>query len=331
MSIAYIFNQDGSISGVAGCQSFTVQSSHPNYQQLKTAILDNDEVSFKRLLNVAQTIKEDTNGSVSVVDGNVVFNGKTIHHVLTQRMLEHLRSGYGVNPILRFLSRLMQNPSNNSTEQLCRFLENKCLPITEDGFFLAYKTVRSDYYDKYTGKILNKVGCKPSMPRNEISDDPHVDCGKGLHAGALHYAGPQGWYHSGGEHVMIVKIDPANVVSVPHDHSCGKLRTCAYEVISEYQGELNKPVYTDKDELRTYEEVDVGVSNEEMYDVIEYIEDIYVGDEISFDYHDKPRRLLVDKVMLDKGLVSGSTPDGYRAFTFDEMVNPRYINYADAS
>ena len=31
---------------------------------------------------------------------------------------------------------------------------------------------------------------------------------------------------------MIVKIDPSDVVSVPHDCDCQKLRTCKYEVVS---------------------------------------------------------------------------------------------------
>lgn len=34
---------------------------------------------------------------------------------------------------------------------------------------------------------------------------------------------------------MLVKIDPADVVSVPHDCECQKLRTCRYEVVSELE------------------------------------------------------------------------------------------------
>ena len=43
---------------------------------------------------------------------------------------------------------------------------------------------------------------------------------------------------------MIVKIDPADVVSVPSDCNYEKLRTCRYEVVGEYQGELLKPLYS---------------------------------------------------------------------------------------
>jgi hypothetical protein len=33
-------------------------------------------------------------------------------------------------------------------------------------------------------------------------------------------------------------------VSVPTDCNCEKLRTCRYEVVGEYQGELLKPLYS---------------------------------------------------------------------------------------
>jgi len=43
---------------------------------------------------------------------------------------------------------------------------------------------------------------------------------------------------------MIVKINPRDVVSVPEECNCEKLRTARYEVVGEYQGELRKPLYS---------------------------------------------------------------------------------------
>ena len=38
--------------------------------------------------------------------------------------------------------------------------------------------------------------------------------------------------------VVIVKVNPKDVVSVPHDCNCQKLRTCAYTVVAEHIGTL---------------------------------------------------------------------------------------------
>jgi len=39
--------------------------------------------------------------------------------------------------------------------------------------------------------------------------------------------------HFGGERIVIVKINPADVVSIPSDYNDAKGRTCRYEVIGE--------------------------------------------------------------------------------------------------
>jgi acyl carrier protein len=59
-----------------------------------------------------------------------------------------------------------------------------------------------------------------------------VGCSHGLHAGSLAYA--RGW----AERVILVEIDPADVVSVPGDENCQKLRCCKYTVVGEYNGPL---------------------------------------------------------------------------------------------
>jgi len=69
-----------------------------------------------------------------------------------------------------------------------------------------------------------------------------VGCSQGLHAGALNYVASYGSVEAG-DKIVIVKINPQDVVSVPSDCNCEKLRTCRYEVVGEYQGELLKPLY----------------------------------------------------------------------------------------
>ena len=100
------------------------------------------------------------------------------------------------------------------------------MPITPDGNFLAYKGVRDDYTDWYSGKFANDVGAVLEMPRNGVCDDAQQGCSFGFHAGTYEYAQN---YGSGG-HLLMVEISPADVVSVPNDCNCQKLRTCKYQV-----------------------------------------------------------------------------------------------------
>lgn len=49
------------------------------------------------------------------------------------------------------------------------------------------------------------------------------------------YAGCVG---PGCSRIVLVEVDPADIVSVPYDCSCGKVRCSTYKVVAEYQGEL---------------------------------------------------------------------------------------------
>ncbi|NDB60976.1 hypothetical protein EB001_21400, partial [bacterium] len=168
-------------------------------------------------------------------------------------------------PLVNFLHNLMENPSMQSQKELYDFLEHEHLPITEDGYFLAYKAVRSDYKDKYRGVFDNSVGNVCKMTRAKVDDNRSVGCSNGLHAGALNYVASYGSLEAG-DRIVIVKINPKDVVSVPSDCNCEKLRTCEYLVVGEYQGELLKPLYSSTFSDEEYhdddEDTDYGIDNE---------------------------------------------------------------------
>ena len=52
---------------------------------------------------------------------------------------------------------------------------------------------------------------------------------------------------------MVVEIDPSDVVSVPLDCDCQKLRTCKYKVVSLFEKKLEQPMC---DEYGDYEDWD---------------------------------------------------------------------------
>ena len=107
-------------------------------------------------------------------------------------------------------------------------VEKNNLPITADGHFLAYKKVRGDFKDCHTGTMDNSVGKIVEMERNQVDDNANQTCSTGLHFCSQNYLN-----HFGGERTMILKINPADVVSIPTDYDFSKGRACRYEVIGE--------------------------------------------------------------------------------------------------
>jgi len=142
--------------------------------------------------------------------------------------------------LLNFWERLQKNPSHRSVTQLFSFLLHEGISFTEDGCFLAYKSVRDDYRDHHSGTFVNKPGAVLEMPRNKISDDPRHACHEGLHVGALSYAQTFG---GSGSRIVICKIAPEDVVCVPYDESQRKMRVSRYEVIGNYGCLLPSTVY----------------------------------------------------------------------------------------
>jgi hypothetical protein len=69
------------------------------------------------------------------------------------------------------------------------------------------------------------------MPRRKVNDDFMVGCSDGFHAGSLRYVTTV-WTSN---KQIIVKIDPADVVSIPLECECQKIRCCKYEVVSEFK------------------------------------------------------------------------------------------------
>jgi hypothetical protein len=148
--------------------------------------------------------------------------------------------------MIRFLANVLENHSNRAVQELYTFLENKNLPITEDGCFLAYKAVTSDYKDKWTNKIDNSVGETVSMQRRKVNDDCGMGCADGLHCGAIEYVEGYRSEHYG-DRVVIVKVNPKDVVSVPTDCECQKVRTCEYQVVADYEGPLKSLIHKSED------------------------------------------------------------------------------------
>jgi len=214
------------ISGV----THTINRDHANYDAIRSALRDKNFDEVESLINVRKSVESFVQGKITVEADRVLYGDLEIRGSVVNRILAMRREGFDAQPMMKFLENLMQNPSKRAVDELYGFLEATNLPITEDGFFLAYKKVRDDYMDFYTGKMDNSVGQTPEMPRNQVDDNKDRTCSDGLHFCSLTYL-PH--YHGGSGRVMIVKINPRDVVSIPSDYDNAKGRACKYEVIGE--------------------------------------------------------------------------------------------------
>lgn len=176
---------------------------------------------------------------IEVKDGNVYVNDVAVHTLDAQRIIECLAKGADVTHIFKFVIRLQNNPSRRAVQELYKFLEHKNLGISVNGNLIAYKAVRNNYTDKHTGSFDNSIGNVLEMSRNQVDDDKDNGCSYGFHAGSLKYATE---FASDNDRVVLVEIDPADVVSIPTDCEFQKLRTCKYKVISEFERPLEEHI-----------------------------------------------------------------------------------------
>lgn len=242
---AKIINPDpvsGSITIFTDGKQFTVHASDARFVSALNAVNAEEWDTLYSILNPSLVFKNlyAKYEQVEVKDGNVFVNGDPISNTIAERILEFLSKGADCVPIFKFITKLNLNPSSRAVNELYAFLEHKFLPITNNGNFLAYKALRSNYTDVHSGKFDNSVGNFLEMPRNKVDDNKEVGCSYGFHAGTLEYA--RGFRPMDGK-LVLVEINPADVVSIPLDCECQKLRTCKYMVVQEYEVPLEDLTY----------------------------------------------------------------------------------------
>lgn len=235
----------------------TINKSHVNYTKVADAIRAQDWDLLNKIINPVKTVLEYGKGKVAVQGEKIFWDGEEMHNALSKRMLSMINEGFPVEPLVAFMENLQENPSFRAVQELYGFLEKNSLPITPDGHFLAYKRVGTNYLDVRSGTVSNKVagafteeekaamplvsGKKKEvkvfiengetvveMPRNKVNDDKNQTCSEGLHFCSQDYL-----RHFSGEHTMILRINPKDVVSIPSDYNDSKGRACRYVIVGE--------------------------------------------------------------------------------------------------
>ncbi len=232
-AVPYLIQGKNIILVVDGKSHTVSKDTHIAYGKIVDALKSQDWDVLRDLVEPKKAIVNFGKGYVSINDNKVMWKGQPFHNALATRMIEMFQDGFPIDPMVRFMENLMANPSKRSVDQVYGFLEKNKLPITEDGYFLAYKRVKTTYKDIHSGTIDNSVGQVVTMDRNLVDDNPDSHCSTGLHFCSESYLGHFGSSH---EPVMILKISPADVVSIPSDYNGAKGRCCKYEVVAQVNG-----------------------------------------------------------------------------------------------
>ena len=240
--IATLISNSGTITIVAQGKTYMVGTDHMRYPMIIKAIKNGDTESIISMIDVSVNLKsafkKTFNKEVELTNGVVTFKGEPLHNACTKRIVELWKGDLPFLPLVKFLERLLKNPEQRAIDELYNFLDCNNLPITEDGYFLAYKRVDIDWLDFHTHTIDNHVGKIVTMNRSDVTADKHTLCSAGLHFCSKEYLKE---YNRGKGRMIAVKIDPADVVSIPTDYNNTKGRCCRYEVLMEIENDVDKP------------------------------------------------------------------------------------------
>lgn len=279
--IAFIIGRDTinvNINTDGKLKTFVVARSEARAQKVidlcREAKVSGNTSALEEVLSPGYRIPHLTNGDFEFDGSNYLYlkGDKTpIPELLAERILDFIGNNFPIDALVKFWKNCLLNPDQDAVRQLYLFLEHNGHPITDNGYFLAYKKVniKKEYdtatgevvrgiigYDGDTGKVIYaplsdsmvftsihngphggtiKIGTPVSMSRAECDADSYQTCSKGLHVGSMAYVGHE--FGSGTSPIIEVLVNPRNVVSVPVDYKNTKMRVCEYYPIGICNGE----------------------------------------------------------------------------------------------
>lgn len=258
MEQVFYTRHDGGVTLMRNGMQSTVASSHPNFSKIVKALSEKCYDKLDRLMNVSKTIAHHgscKHGKIFAENGQVFYTDtrrqKTVelHGSLVDRIIRDLgKPGcekYAMS-LMNLLENIQKNPVKEIGPELYEWLSSGSAPITIDGCVLAYKKVRRDYKDHYTGTVDHTPGCRPWMKQSDVDTNRLNECSVGLHFCSLgylrSYAGDEA-----NSRVVIVKVNPRHIFAIPKDYSFQKGRASEYLVVGEYDRKGREEIEAFKD------------------------------------------------------------------------------------
>lgn len=252
-----------------------VYSNHHNYKPIVDALINNDADKFLEYYKGKAYQPQDEypelqdcyEDDLVITNGKIFYRGKEVDEAVCKYVAKLQSMNADITGMKKYIGRMYNNVSEEARDQQFRFINLHHLVVDPEGYIIAYKAVKNNYMDKHSGTISYEVGNIVKMKRSEVDDDTKTGCSKGLHAGSLKYVYS---YGSSDDRIIIVRIDPADVVCIPKDCNFQKMRCCRLQVLGDYQGELYKPAYTSNNVNEMYSQN--GINNTTIDDKIDWEE-----------------------------------------------------------
>ena len=222
--------------------SYQVNNDHEYIEDIIAAVANNDlKLALKYYFNeyekVVKPLPNMTHGKISFDNGLVIYDGIELPEKLTKCIRETYDKGIDYSGWLKLVSKLMENTSLRVREELTEFLSKGAFTVFDDGDFAAYKVIRADYTDVHTGSYDNSPGQVLKMKRSEVDDNKHHLCSHGYHVCSKEYI-PN--FMRTGHRLVLVKVNPKHVVSIPTDYNNAKMRVYKYEVVKELNAQFEE-------------------------------------------------------------------------------------------
>lgn len=245
-----------------GSASLLIAASDPTYGPVRRYLVDEQGKDFATVRDLVARfrtgVKKAAVEAVAVVDGDTdqaeaepyrITHGDPVEEVVLAAAIRLTNSDADLAPLGAFLRRLESNPSQASRSQLFGWLKAGGFTLTTDGLIVGYKSVRADGRSAHAGKepvtvqaqdgsvetvighVPYPVGATVWMPRDLVNDDRNSSCSVGLHVGTFGYA------ERFSERMLVVLVNPADVVSVPTDSNAQKMRVCRLYVAARHDGD----------------------------------------------------------------------------------------------
>lgn len=255
--ISYVVTK-ASIVLTKGNETRTVKKDFDTYEDVKRHIMNDELDDAWEMSSPREALLKVTKGNVEIEGNTVKFKGLPMRNEMANRIVSLINKNGAkyAQHLANFADKCMENPSFRAVNELLGFMEKNTLPITPDGDFLAYKKVGRDFYDIHSRTVLNKPAALMSeaerercpinagkndvvteivdgvtvvsMPRNMVDDNYENTCSNGLHVCGYDYLS---YFGDNTSIILVCKVNPRDVVSVPRDYNDQKMRTCRYEIV----------------------------------------------------------------------------------------------------
>ena len=243
---SYVINKDvGVYVFIAGeDDSRFVSVNERSYPHLIQAINLGDakgveEHSRPKIARLTKLLAE-TNGVLSISEeGEVLDNqGFAVSNMASNYVKQMMDVGVSPLPLIRLMERIRKNPSFRAQKELAGWIQHAQMAITPEGKILAYKKVNKDFTSIHDGTFRNDVGTVVEMPRGAVDDDANRTCSKGLHFCSKEYLPHFGSSNPNGMRIVLLEIDPEDVVSIPVYYNNTKGRACKYKILKDVTEEF---------------------------------------------------------------------------------------------